>query len=204
MALPGQDADAEGADEGEDQVGDGLLPAGDAGLRDRAAPPTASTRFLGLAPDIAAPRPSAASGVVLSMVASHLGICGCSSPWGRERNTRAATSSSTMPAAILTQSTQAAGVPDLLALPAPATASTTAPTMPRPISQPRTKTGPLTLARRLVSMSTTAMIAAGLSATPSASGSDPPIAWPIVPPRPTAAEPDRVQSPLHTVVRSLV
>jgi hypothetical protein len=37
----------------------------------------------------------------------------------------------------------------------------------------------LTPARRVVSISTTAMIGTGLSAAPVASGSAPPIAWPI-------------------------
>jgi hypothetical protein len=114
--------------------------------------------------------------VVLSIVAIHLGICGASSPCGRPRNWRAATTSSRAPRAILTQFTQAAGDPDLLAPADPATARTMAPTMPRPISQPRTKAGPLILARRLVSMSTTAIIETGLSAIPTASGSDPPMA----------------------------
>src|SRR5580692_1556671 len=145
-------------------------------------PATASSKFLGLAPDRTAARPNAAGGPVLSIVAIHLGICGCSSPCGRPRNCRSATSSSRTPRAILTQLTQVAGDPDLLAPPAPARDKTMAPTMPRPISQPRTKTGPLTLALRLVSMSTTAMIGIGLSAIPTASGSDPPMALPITPP----------------------
>jgi hypothetical protein len=58
-----------------------------------------------------------------------------------------------------------------------------APTMPRPISQPTTNASPLTLARSLVSMSITAMIGIGLSAIPTANGSDPPMACPITPPR---------------------
>src|ERR1700683_3965875 len=115
-----------------------------------AAPPlTASSRFLGLAPDSNAARPSAVSGVVLSIEAIHLGLCGCSSPRGRPRNARPATSSSRTPSTILTQLTQAAGEPDLLAPAGPAIDSTIAPTIPRPISQPSTKTGPLTLAFRL-------------------------------------------------------
>ena len=82
----------------------------------------------------------------------------------------------------MTQLTHVAGEPDLLAPVGPATASTMAPTMPRPTSHPRTKSGPLTLAFWLVSMSTTAMIGIGLSAIPTASASDPPMAWPITPP----------------------
>src|ERR1700735_2831738 len=80
-----------------------------------AAPATARSRFLGLAPDMTAARPTAAAGVVLSIVVIHLGICACSSPCGRERNWRAATSSSKTPRTILIQLTQAAGGPDLLA-----------------------------------------------------------------------------------------
>ena len=110
----------------------------------------------------------------------HLGICG-SSPRGRERNSRTATSSSKTASTILTQLTHAAGEPEELAPPAPARARTITPTIPRPISQPRTKAGPLTLARWLVSISTTAMIGMGLSAIPTASGSEPPMAWPIYP-----------------------
>src|SRR5271166_883806 len=147
-----------------------------------AAPPTASSRFLGLAPDRRAARPSAAGGLVLSIVAIHFGICASSPPCGLRRNWRAATSSSRTPSTILTQLTQAAGDPDLLAPPVPATARTMAPTMLRPSSQPRMNAGPLTLALRLVSMSTTAMIGIGLSAIPTASGSDPPMALPIAPP----------------------
>src|SRR5271165_7339135 len=154
-----------------------------------AAPPaTASSKFLGLAPDRTAARPNAAGGVVLSIVAIHLGICGCSSPCGRPRNCRAATSSSRTPRTILTQLTQVAGDPDLPAPADPDRDNTIAPTMPRPISQPRTKAGPLTLALRLVSMSTTAMIGIGLSAIPTASGSDPPMALPITPPRRAVAD----------------
>ncbi len=83
-----------------------------------------------------------------------------------------------MPSTILTQLSHVAGAPDLLAPPVPARDKTMAPTMPRPASHPRTNAGPLTLARVLVSMSTTAMIGIGLSAIPTASGSDPPMACP--------------------------
>ncbi|HEY6423466.1 MAG TPA: hypothetical protein VIY28_09520 [Pseudonocardiaceae bacterium] len=43
-----------------------------------------------------------------------------------------------------------AGEPDLLPPPAPAWTKTMAATAPRSTGQPNTKTGPLTLARRLV------------------------------------------------------
>src|SRR5580698_9782715 len=86
-----------------------------------AAPATASRRFLGLAPDRTAARPNAATGVVLSIVAIHLGMCGSSPSRGRERNWRAATRSSRTPRTILTQLTQVAGEPDLLAPVGPAT-----------------------------------------------------------------------------------
>ncbi len=76
----------------------------------------------------------------------------------------------------MTQLTQVAGEPDELAPAGPATHSTIVPTTASPASQPRTNSGPLTRARRVVSISTTAMIGTGLSATPTASGSDPPIA----------------------------
>ena len=79
----------------------------------------------------------------------------------------------------MTQLTHAAGEPDLLAPAEPASDSTITPTMSRPNSQPSMKAGPLTRALRLVSMSTTAMIGIGLSAIPTASGSDPPMALPI-------------------------
>jgi hypothetical protein len=82
----------------------------------------------------------------------------------------------------LTQLTQAAGEPDSLAPADPASDRTITPTMPKPSSQPTMKTGPLTRALRLVSMNTTAMIGIGLSAIPTASGSDPPMALPIAPP----------------------
>src|SRR5271154_5811305 len=77
-----------------------------------AAPPAASSRFLGLAPDRTAARPSAPNGVILSIVVIHLGICGSSPPWGRPRNWRTATRSSKMPRPILTQLTHVAGAPD--------------------------------------------------------------------------------------------
>src|SRR3954454_6556548 len=88
-----------------------------------------------------------------------------------------------MPTTTLTQLPQAAGEPDSPAPAGPAKASTMAPMTPRPTSQPTTNAGPLTLALRLVSMSTTAMIGIGLRAIPTASGSDPPMASPITPPR---------------------
>src|SRR6202034_4828327 len=72
-----------------------------------------------------------------------------------------------------------AAEPDELAPAGPAMDSTIAPTTASPASQPRTNSGPLTFARRVVSISTTAMIGTGLSATPIASASDPPIARPI-------------------------
>src|SRR5712692_9286509 len=88
-----------------------------------AAPATASSRFLGLAPERAAARPNAASGGVLSIVVIHLGMCGSSPPRGRERNWWAATRSSRTPRTILTQLTHVAGEPDLLAPAGPATVS---------------------------------------------------------------------------------
>src|SRR5258705_2013925 len=148
-----------------------------------AAPPAARSRFLGLAPDRAAARPSAPRGVVLPIVAIHFGICGSSPPWGRPRNWRTAISSSRIPRPILTQLTHVAGGPDLLAWPVPARARKMTPTMPRPSSQPRTNARPLTLARLLGSMRTTPMIGIGLSAIPTASGSDPPLACPITSPQ---------------------
>ena len=60
--------------------------------------------------------------------------------------------------------------------------SAIAPTMASPASQPAMNNGPFTRARRVVSISTTAMIGIGLKATPTASGSAPPIAAPS--PRP--------------------
>jgi hypothetical protein len=42
------------------------------------------------------------------------------------------------------------------------------------------KTGPLTRAFSVVSIRTTAMIATGLSAIPTASGSEFPMAWPMM------------------------
>src|SRR5277367_1598982 len=148
-----------------------------------AAPPAASSRFLGLAPDRAAARPSAPNGVILSIVVIHLGICGSSPPWGRPRSWRTATRSNKMPRPILTQLTHVAGAPDLLAPPVPAMDKKMAPTMPKPTSQPRTNASPFHLARSLVSMRITAMIGIGLSAIPTANGSDPPMACPITPPR---------------------
>src|SRR4051794_8869242 len=157
-------------------------PPGMPGPAMAAAPPTASNRFLGLAPDRTAARPRAPTGLGSSMGAIHFGMCGWSSPRGRPRNWRAATSRSSTPRAIFTQLTQVAGDPEELAPPAPASGSAIAPTTPRPSSQPSTNMGPLTLARRLVSMSTTAMIGIGLSAIPTASGRDPPMASPMTPP----------------------
>src|SRR3954454_6219147 len=72
------------------------------------------------------------------------------------------------------------------------------PAMPRPISQPRAKAGPLTLARRLVSMSTTVMIGMGLSAIPAASGSDLPMDSPIYPSLPRFARTTRAIEPGST------
>jgi hypothetical protein len=79
----------------------------------------------------------------------------------------------------LSQLTQLAGWPSSLAPPGPASASTMAPTTPRPTSQPSTNASPLARARGVVSISTTAMIGTGLNATPIASGNDCPIASPI-------------------------
>src|SRR4051812_13798517 len=108
-----------------------------------AAPPAASRRFLGLAPDRTAAIPRAGGGLALSIEAIHLGIWACSSPCGRLRNCRRATNSSRMPSTILDQLTQAAG--DALAPAVPARVRTIAPTTARPSSQPMTNAGPLTL-----------------------------------------------------------
>ena len=56
--------------------------------------------------------------------------------------------------------------------------SAIAPTMASPASQPAMNNAPFTRARRVVSISTTAMIGIGLKATPTANGSAPPIAAP--------------------------
>src|SRR3984885_11950382 len=144
-----------------------------------AAPPTASSRFLGLTPASSAASPQAASGPMSSILAIHFGRCACSPSFGRPRNCRTASRSSSSPSTTLTQLTQVAGEPDELAPAGPETLSTIAPTTASPASQPRTNSGPLTRARRVVSISTTAMIGTGLSATPTARASEPPIACPI-------------------------
>src|SRR6266581_5281891 len=146
-----------------------------------AAPATASSRFLGLAPARSAANPSAVSGLNLSTAPIHCGIGAWSSPRGRLRNCRSATRSSRAPRTSFIQLTQVAGSPDWLAPAGPATASTIVPTMPRPSSQPARNARPLALARGVVSISTTAMMGIGLIAIPIASGSDPPMAWPISP-----------------------
>jgi hypothetical protein len=75
--------------------------------------------------------------------------------------------------------TQVAGFPCSLASAGPAIASTIAPSTASPASQPSTNPGPLSLPRWDMSISTTAIIGIGLSATPTASGSACPIAAPI-------------------------
>jgi hypothetical protein len=79
----------------------------------------------------------------------------------------------------LSQSTHVAGAPSSLAS-APLDASNTiTPTMVKPTIQPSRNAGPLTRARGVPSMSTTAMIGTGLNATPTANDSTCPIACPI-------------------------
>ena len=63
--------------------------------------------------------------------------------------------------------TQVAGSSPSVAPAPPATTRTIVPTNARPTIQPSTKAGPLTRARGVPSISTTAMIGIGLSATPS-------------------------------------
>ena len=61
----------------------------------------------------------------------------------------------------------------------PAATRTTVPTTVRPRTQPATNAGPLTRPRGVASMSTTAMIGTGLTATPTANESTCPIASPM-------------------------
>ncbi len=61
----------------------------------------------------------------------------------------------------------------------PTTASTIAPTTATPTTHPRRNMNPSARARGVSSISTMAMIGIGLSATPTAYGSNWPIAFPI-------------------------
>src|ERR1700749_4664636 len=143
--------------------------------------PSGAGGFWGLPGAPGGGSPQAASGLIPSIVAIHFGRCARSPSFGRPRNCLAATRSSSRPSTIFTQLTQVAGEPDELAPAGPETLSTIAPTAASPVSQPATNSGPLARARREVSISTTAMIGTGLSATPTASASDPPIACPTGP-----------------------
>ena len=83
-----------------------------------AAPATASSRFLGLSPDRNMRVLIAFTGVNPSSAPIHLGVAGSSSPSGRPRHWRAATSSMRTPRISLSQLTHVAGAPSLVA-PAP-------------------------------------------------------------------------------------
>jgi hypothetical protein len=61
-----------------------------------------------------------------------------------------------------------------------ATSSAIVPTTISPASQPITNAGPFARVRGVTSISTTAMIGIGLSATPTASGSTRPMAAPVL------------------------
>ena len=73
-----------------------------------------------------------------------------------------------------------AGPPFSLASAPLETSSTIVPTTARPRIHPARNAGPLTRPRGVASISTTAMIGIGLSATPTPNARTCPIAWPIV------------------------
>ena len=117
-------------------------------------------------PDSAAAIATERAGVNVSIVRIQPGSSAAASRRGRPRHCPTATSASSTPTTIFTTSTQVAGSASSLAPAPPATASTIAPTTARPITQPSTNAGPLARARGVLSISTTAMIGIGLSATP--------------------------------------
>ncbi len=74
--------------------------------------------------------------------------------------------------------THVAGAPSELAEAPLETSSTIVPTAARPITQPSRNAGPLVRPLGVASISTTAMIGTGLSATPMPNERTCPIAWP--------------------------
>ena len=112
----------------------------------------------------------------VSIVRIHFGSSPEAPSRGRPRHCLTATNTSSRPSTIFSQSTHVAGSASSLAPAVPATTSTIAPTTARPSIQPATNAGPLTRARGVPSISTTAMIGTGLSATPTPNERT----WPIV------------------------
>jgi hypothetical protein len=71
------DADSEGGDEREDQVGDGPAGLGDASLGDRGGATYCEQQIFGVGAGRDGSQANRGGQVVLSMVAIHLGISGC-------------------------------------------------------------------------------------------------------------------------------
>jgi hypothetical protein len=117
------------------------------------------------------PAPSALTGVKASRVPIHFGVATSSPSCGRPRHCRTARSTSSAPRTSFSQSTHAAGCPSSVASDGPAIASTIEPASATPTIQPSRNAGPFVRARGVTSMSTTATIGIGLTATPTANGS---------------------------------
>ena len=135
--------------------------------RDRRADPSGpSSSFLGLIADSNTAIPADFAGVKVSIVFIQAGNSGAASPRGRPRHCLTASSTNTNPSTILRMLTHVAGAPSLLADAPLEISSTITPTTARPTTQPDRNAGPFTRPFGVASISTTAMIGTGLSATP--------------------------------------
>ena len=133
-----------------------------------------SARFLGFAPERAAPRSAALTGVTELIDAIHVGIFGVSFPVGRFRHCRTAIARNRTPMPAISQFTPAAAsVPGSVA--APRTSTTRRLTIVSPATHPNAKPTPLPRARGLSSTRTTATMGMGLNATAAAAGNNSPI-----------------------------
>ena len=133
-------------------------------------------RFLGFTPDRRMPNPNDLPALNESMVVIHPGIVGSSPGFGRPRHCLPASARNSTPNTILNQSCVVEDVLPAVEEP-PATTSTITFTVTSPATQPTANAGPLLRAFGVPSIRMTAMIGMGLSATPIARGSRPPMAW---------------------------
>src|SRR4051794_36212064 len=144
-----------------------------------AAAPIVRIAFFGLTADSRTPAAAARGGLKASTARIHLGSSARCPSFGRPRHRRSATPSRSTPRTSLRMLTQVAGLACSLASAPPEARRTIVPSTASPTSQPTRNAGPLILARGVPSISTTATMGIGLSATPTPKERTSPIAWPM-------------------------
>lgn len=147
------------------------------------APATTSSRFFGLTAPSPTARPKALTAVKESIADIQPGVGGVAPSRGRPDHCLTASSRRSRPSTSLTTLAHVAGPASASSeVPLPTSSTTTPPRTAIPSIQPTRKANPLLRARRLTSMRTTATIGIGLTSTPTAIGSDAPMAGPMTPP----------------------